>query len=1169
MKLTKIPLLGFARSSLVFQFAIFATFLLASNSFASDPSLILGGTYYVSADADSATATGTIDLPFKTIMAAAHAADDHQAIAANKDKRYVILVKAGVYEEQVTLNTLQLENTLIEGYAEPNVAIDPAAYYANHEPGAPLNGVEMPLLVGGGEENGEGRLTLAFRMGGSNKCITLRNFQIKGYANRGVHINGAVENTLENIVVDSITASKDQIQAAIDLAEELGKDKFAFGGVGITCQGNDCNVRYCSVINCWGTNISIAGGITDGTRDHGYRNTFEHCKSYCLEDNPVVGFDGSNGTDYYFIFDGDDNTIRDCHLKRAIGIRHGGHGFITLGGNGNNLENCTSENVSEGIQVLALRTRAEENTFTNCDITGGSIVLSTEANDNTFTTCTVEGGSAGVQFWRSFPESFVYNGSTKPARDNNFLGCIFKNSRFGLDFNIRDNYEWGASASNNCFSNCEFDNIYALIRTQRPHVDTQFKGGSKFFRVLHLHHDDGFPSPENQLPEADFQFEAHFEFRDSTFFENGFQTPQGIGNVTLDGIAKYPPTADIRSGLVGHWTFDEVEGNTVQDSSLSSFNGSLHGSPSVSPDGKLGDCIYFDGLDDFVDIGDQLDLVGSDMTIAAWMNAEEFVAFGGIVSKIGNYRLGLGGSAAGNQISGAALGSNIQADAGRATPLNKDQWYHVAVVLDLSGSQTVKIYVDGILRTNDGVELTSVRHDVGHPLQIGRYGGGGFFKGLIDDVRIYDRALDIYDMKALADYRDPSSGLVGHWKFDEETGDVAYDSSKDNLNGDLVGDTSWDADGKLGGSIYLDGQGDYVSIGDELDLVGSDMTISAWIRTEEWGFAGIVSKLGSGGNYRVALHNSDAGLFGQVKTNPAVYQSFFALDTDMTLNSWHHVAVVLDSTNQQTNMYIDGVLCSQTAYTLERGGTTGSLVIGATGGNSFKGNIDDVRIYDRALDNIGVKTLADYRDPSSGLVGHWKFDEEAGDVAYDSAKDSLNGDLVGDTNWDADGKLGGSIYLDGQGDYVSIGDELDLVGSDMTISAWIRTEEWGFAGIVSKLGSGGNYRVALHNSDAGLFGQVKTNPAVYQSFFALDTDMTLNSWHHVAVVLDSTNQQTNMYIDGVLCSQTAYTLERGGTTGSLVIGATGGNSFKGNIDDVRIYDRALDDVDVEFLSQLK
>ena len=82
------------------------------------------------------------------------------------------------------------------------------------------------------------------------------------------------------------------------------------------------------------------------------------------------------------------------------------------------------------------------------------------------------------------------------------------------------------------------------------------------------------------------------------------------------------------------------------------------------------------------------------------------------------------------------------------------------------------------------------------------------------------------------------------------------------------------------------------------------------------------------------------------------------------------------------------------------------------------------------------------------LVGHWRLDEGAGTVAYDSSDSGNNGTLVGDAQW-VGARKGGGVSLDGDGDYVHVPD-FSLTSDTVTFVAMIegwKATDW--AGIVT------------------------------------------------------------------------------------------------------------------------
>lgn len=104
--------------------------------------------------------------------------------------------------------------------------------------------------------------------------------------------------------------------------------------------------------------------------------------------------------------------------------------------------------------------------------------------------------------------------------------------------------------------------------------------------------------------------------------------------------------------------------------------------------------------------------------------------------------------------------------------------------------------------------------------------------------------------------QDITTGLVGHWKFDEGSGTTAADSSGNNNTGTLINGPTWTlapsngGDGKIGGAVSFDGITQYVNSGSNtiLDNLPA-LSFSAWINpsTATYGPQGTVVQKGHGG----------------------------------------------------------------------------------------------------------------------------------------------------------------------------------------------------------------------------------------------------------------------------------------------------------------------------------
>jgi len=148
--------------------------------------------------------------------------------------------------------------------------------------------------------------------------------------------------------------------------------------------------------------------------------------------------------------------------------------------------------------------------------------------------------------------------------------------------------------------------------------------------------------------------------------------------------------------------------------------------------------------------------------------------------------------------------------------------------------------------------------------------------------------------------------LVGWWKFDETSGNIAYDSSGNGNDGRLQGDPQW-VEGWVGGALEFDGSGDYVDCGNaaSLDIYGADaqVTIALWVKTPNVGqvHGSLVTK----GEWK-------EGYSLLIKGEP---RKLWAVDSDTTLSAdpltndqWYHVAVTTDGATGEVKFYINGQL---------------------------------------------------------------------------------------------------------------------------------------------------------------------------------------------------------------------------------------------------------------------
>ncbi len=224
--------------------------------------------------------------------------------------------------------------------------------------------------------------------------------------------------------------------------------------------------------------------------------------------------------------------------------------------------------------------------------------------------------------------------------------------------------------------------------------------------------------------------------------------------------------ADIDSGLIGYWNFDDGSGTTATDSTINSNNGTLD-EPTWSS-GKVGSsALTFDGVDDLVVIGNQQPFnftnlgTTTGMTIAMWVNPlENSVSLQYLMSKInvstaGWYFAQSPGSHDAYSFLVDYSGSDLSIRTSTGSTIY-GQWQHVVMTWDGSmNASGAAIYIDGVEATygiqNNATGTPSI--GTSYNLNIGdNTGRSRSFMGSLDDVRVYNRALNSSDVSELYEY---------------------------------------------------------------------------------------------------------------------------------------------------------------------------------------------------------------------------------------------------------------------------------------------------------------------------------------------------------------------------------------------------------------------------------
>jgi Concanavalin A-like lectin/glucanases superfamily len=188
---------------------------------------------------------------------------------------------------------------------------------------------------------------------------------------------------------------------------------------------------------------------------------------------------------------------------------------------------------------------------------------------------------------------------------------------------------------------------------------------------------------------------------------------------------------------VAAYSFDEGSGTIVKDSA-GNHDGAISGASWAS--GKYGSALNFDGVNDLVSVANAADLVlTKTFTIEAWVNPTSTAASRPVVSKGettgGNSGYALSARYTSTPPAGIAASAGTQKTVASPSALKPGEWAHLAVTSD---GTTMRLYVNGHLTANAptiSAKATNAALEIGHSFL------GGYFQGLIDEVRIYSETL--------------------------------------------------------------------------------------------------------------------------------------------------------------------------------------------------------------------------------------------------------------------------------------------------------------------------------------------------------------------------------------------------------------------------------------------
>ncbi|MDE0318198.1 MAG: LamG domain-containing protein [Candidatus Poribacteria bacterium] len=222
-------------------------------------------------------------------------------------------------------------------------------------------------------------------------------------------------------------------------------------------------------------------------------------------------------------------------------------------------------------------------------------------------------------------------------------------------------------------------------------------------------------------------------------------------------------------------------------------------------------------------------------------------------------------------------------------------------------------------------------------------------------------------------------GIVAYWDFNEKAGDTAGDSSGNGHDGKLIGDPQWTNDGKFGGALVFDQAQDEVNVPYHKDLNQETFTICAWANVEP----------GSTNHRAVVSSRADFPQRGFIfYAEPGNTWEFWigaganhwkpVRGPAVNLGKWDHLAGTYTDGNHK--FYVNGEFIGEENFDISVNPNE-EFLIGAGANETanhnyfFKGIIDEVRLYDRVLDEKEIAAVMESDsldvEPSGKLALTW------------------------------------------------------------------------------------------------------------------------------------------------------------------------------------------------------
>jgi hypothetical protein len=425
-----------------------------------------------------------------------------------------------------------------------------------------------------------------------------------------------------------------------------------------------------------------------------------------------------------------------------------------------------------------------------------------------------------------------------------------------------------------------------------------------------------------------------------------------------------------------------------------------------------------------------------------------------------------------------------------------------------------------------------------------------------------------------------TSGLVAHWPLHEWAGrasDISGNGNHGTINGGVAQGVA--GVGALTATEF-DGSDDYIATSFDFASLNGDRTVFLWMNSND---DDTPSQYMFGTNEQ---STGQAGLRYYGDTNNVQFHTydgttFASADTPNVLPD--HKCIHIGRCYRDSTYYIyvngDVNVGDSDAWLYD---STGEDISGSN--RPFNGGIADVRVYNRALSQSEIDYLyragsVDVATPpgadDASAVARYSFDDRSDTSTALDEWGSNSGAITGAT-YSADGIRGLAMDFDGSNDNITVTNDssLNFGTGPFTISFWANPDQLSSAAgedkrvIWKRDGAPTGYQMDF--TDPNDLMRITIYDSTGSSVNATSSENHKTAWQHVVGMRDTSTGELKLFVNGVL-DATADSSSIGDidTTIDLYLGSLdgGGQHFDGTVDDIRFYDRALSDEEIQQLYQ--